>query len=185
LYSTKFNMCTFLIETLYFLLLLFVLLSFLLIISLFFLQIMEDFALPKRNICTSWCQYICTSCSHISVLPVKSFYYVSNTFTWNMHFQNWTFVLPRACLYISLYMIYYFSSTSRESCTSKTDYLYFPSSPWVLLILIVHTSLILQRILLFLQSLAGTFAVSKVEHLYLPSTMWLPIVIVCTFLIFT
>jgi hypothetical protein len=58
LYSSKFNMCTSLIETLHFLFVIVVLLLFLRMMPLFVLQIMEDFALPKVNICTSRCEYM-------------------------------------------------------------------------------------------------------------------------------
>jgi hypothetical protein len=73
LYSSKFNMCTSLIKTLHFLFVIVVLLSFSRMMPLFVLQIMEDFALPKVNICTLRCEYMyfllslfCTSLEMIS-----------------------------------------------------------------------------------------------------------------------
>jgi hypothetical protein len=102
LYSSKFNMCTSLIETLHFL----------------FVIVCTSF-----HFC-GWCYYLscklwktlhfrkwtyvlpvvntCTSCSHTSVLPFRGFDNSSSTFTWNLHFQNWIFVLPSTWFIIFL-----------------------------------------------------------------------------------
>jgi hypothetical protein len=66
-YSSKFNMCTSLIETLYLLFFIVVLPSFLEMMLLFVLQIKEDFALLKVNICTFRCQYMYFLLSYLCI----------------------------------------------------------------------------------------------------------------------
>jgi hypothetical protein len=123
-------MCTSLTRTLHFSLSLCVLPAFLRMFQLFFLQFMGNYAnyltckLWKTLHFQKWTYVLqivntCTSCSHTFVLPFRWFYYVSSTFMWNMHFQNWIFC-------ISLYMIYYFSSILRERCTSEIEHFVLP-----------------------------------------------------------
>jgi hypothetical protein len=102
LYSSKFNMCTSLIETLHFLFVI-VVLPFIFVDDtiiclanygrLFYFW-KWTYVFPIVN---TW-----TSCPHIFVLPFRWFYYVSSTIMWNMHFQNWTFILPSTWFIIFL-----------------------------------------------------------------------------------
>jgi hypothetical protein len=94
LYSSKFNMCTSLIEILHF---------------LFVIVVLPFIFVDDAIICLANYGRLCTSKSEhlyfplwIHVLlalillyfPLDDFIMFSSTFMWNMHFQNWTFVLP-------------------------------------------------------------------------------------------
>jgi hypothetical protein len=102
LYSSKFDMCTSLIETLQF---------------LFVIVVLPFIFANDAIICLTnygrllyfqkWTYVLpivdtCTSCSHTFVLPFRWFYYISSTFMWNMYFQNWTFLLPSTWFIIFL-----------------------------------------------------------------------------------
>jgi hypothetical protein len=105
------------------------------------------FVANYRRFCTSKTEYLYLPLSiHILLALIFMYFsldhfimfqnfnleYTSCTFTWNVHFQNWTFVLSRFSLYTShescIYILpkFIIFSTSGESCTSDAPTMYFP-----------------------------------------------------------
>jgi hypothetical protein len=154
-------MCTSLIETLHFLFVIVVLPSFLR--WWFVLQIIEDFALTKVNIYTSRSQYMYFLLSYFRTSLLDEFIMYFSTFTWNMHFQNWTCVLATTWYIIFLTFHVkdalpkikhlYFSVTM---CTSRSHCLYF---------------LTFTEDFINFATLSEDFVFSNVEPLYFPLTL--------------
>jgi hypothetical protein len=88
LYSSKFNMCTSLIETLHFLFVIVVLPFIFADDAIICLANYERLLYFQKWTYVLTIVNICTSGSHNFVLPFRLFYYVSSTFIWTMHFQN-------------------------------------------------------------------------------------------------
>jgi hypothetical protein len=86
LYSSKFNMCTSLIETLNFLFVIIVLSFIFADDAIIYLANYGRLLYFRKWIYVLPIVNTCTSCSHTFVLPFRWFYYVSCTFMWNMHF---------------------------------------------------------------------------------------------------
>jgi hypothetical protein len=118
----------------------------------------------------------CTSCSHTFVLPFRWFYYVSSTFMWNMHFQNWIFALPST--WFIIFLAFYVKDE-----LPKLNILYFLILLHILPIRIVLYFLILLHILpvsivlyflldnfIIFLSLHVKVALPETEYLYFSST---------------